>query len=109
MKRLIALLLVLCALTLTACAAAPAAGGQGGALAPGPAAPAGPLAYLISPPSEDVRTTTLSLIDTGSWSLWRSVELPLSKVESVARDRRGRIWVRLWRNTQELDNRVQVY
>jgi hypothetical protein len=107
MKRLIALLLTLCTLLLAACTAAPITGGQAQRATPAP--PAGALAYLISPPGEKAAATTLSLIDTSSWSLWRSVELPPAKVENIAHDPQGRLWVGLWRTGQELDNRVQIY
>lgn len=107
MKRLLVLLLTLCALLLAACTAAPSTGDQARRATPAP--PAGALAYLISPPGEHADTSTLSLVDTASWSLWRSVELPPAKVESIAHDPQGRLWVGLWRSGQELDNRVQIY
>lgn len=115
MKRLIALLLALTVLALTACStASEGPAGLSGVsqleVAGDPAtAPAGELAYLISAPSEQLPATTLSLVDTASWSLWRSVELPLAGVESIARDPQGRLWVGLWRNAEDLDNRVQIY
>jgi hypothetical protein len=98
MNRRAALLLVLLIL-LTACQAAGSA----------PAARPSPVYVLSSVNSGDLRHNTLTLIESSSWKVQRSVPLPPSWAQQISRDPQGRLWLGFSGTQNALDNRVQVY
>jgi len=98
MNRRAALLIVLLIL-LTACRTVGSA----------PAAPPPPVYVLSSVNSGNLRHNTLTLVESNSWTVQRSLALPPSWAQHINRDPQGRLWLGFSGTRDALDNRVQVY